>query len=92
MVVYVALAYVIARLEPTRAMRRVTFAVFGALILLIGLSRLYLGVHCPSDVIAGFAVGFAWTVFAAPAVEIIRHARARREPVPASALAGDEAP
>ncbi len=33
---------------------------FGVLILLIGLSRIYLGVHYPSDVIGGFSLGFTW--------------------------------
>lgn len=32
----------------------------GLLILLIGLSRLYLGVHYLSDVLAGYAVGLMW--------------------------------
>lgn len=77
MVVYVALAYVVARLEPGTALRRMTFSLFALLVVLIGLSRLYLGVHYPSDVIAGYAVGLAWAMFSAFAVEAIRHARVR---------------
>jgi undecaprenyl-diphosphatase len=32
------------------------------LILSIGISRIYLGVHFPSDVAGGFMAGFAWVV------------------------------
>jgi len=34
------------------------------LILMIGLSRIYLGVHYPSDVIGGFSLGFSWLCLA----------------------------
>lgn len=44
-------------------MRYVWCAVFGLIIALVGISRIYLGVHYASDVIAGFCVSIIWLVF-----------------------------
>lgn len=42
---------------------------FSLLILLIGISRIYLGVHYASDVLAGFFAGFIWLSIYIPAVK-----------------------
>ncbi len=58
--VYGTIAFIAARqLENVRARLAVLVAA-AVLILLIGISRLYLGVHFLTDVIAGFSLGLAW--------------------------------
>lgn len=77
-VIYGTLALLIARLEPSVGWRRLTFTVAGALIGLIGFSRLYLAVHYPSDVLAGYIAGFIWMTFSVFGIEAIRYLRGRR--------------
>ena len=42
------------------AAQAVTHTVVGMIILSVGFSRVYFGVHFPSDVLGGFAAGFGW--------------------------------
>jgi membrane-associated phospholipid phosphatase len=74
---YAMLAYLVSRLADLRGWRRASlFAGAGVLIAAIGLSRVYLGVHYPSDVAAGFAAGAAWVAICLTAVRFAeRHAR-----------------
>lgn len=44
-------------------MRWVWMVLFGLIIAMVGISRVYLGVHYASDVIAGFCVALLWLVF-----------------------------
>jgi undecaprenyl-diphosphatase len=80
-VVYGTLAFLIARLAPTKLLRRITWVTAILVILLIGWSRLYLGVHYPSDVLAGFVMGAAWAIICALGIEAVRYFRTRRPEV-----------
>ena len=65
------LTYVLLRFaEATRRTRLVAWAAATVVIALIGVSRVYLGVHYLSDVIGGYAVGAAWLALCIWAVEL----------------------
>lgn len=57
MVAYGVLAVLVSRSILPRATQRVVVGAVVALVFLIGLSRVWLGVHYPSDVIAGWVAG-----------------------------------
>jgi undecaprenyl-diphosphatase len=59
-VIYLVLAVLLARLVEKSSERM--YIIGSALLLsfMVGLTRIYLGVHYPTDVIAGWAVGIAW--------------------------------
>jgi undecaprenyl-diphosphatase len=61
---FLTLAMLIASLEPNRGTKAMVFVLAGLLVLSIGFSRVYLGVHWPSDVLAGWCLGAAWALAA----------------------------
>lgn len=54
------LVWLVWRYHPKGALRNGCCIGFGLVIVLIGVSRVYLGVHYASDVVAGFCVALAW--------------------------------
>ena len=54
------LVWMVWRYEADRATRIGCAVAFSAVIVLVGVSRIYLGVHYASDVLAGFCVSLAW--------------------------------
>lgn len=69
---YLALAAIITMRIENKRFRILIWIFSAALVLLIGISRIYLGVHYPSDVVAGFIVGFIWVITIAVADRLLR--------------------
>lgn len=57
---YLTLAALLARVHTGRRIKAYLLAVAVFLTLLVGASRVYLGVHWPTDVLAGWSAGAAW--------------------------------
>lgn len=61
-VVYLTLGLMLAAAADRRHMKIFYILTAVLLTVLVGLSRLYLGVHFPTDVAAGWAIGAAWAL------------------------------
>lgn len=61
-VTYLTLGAMLARTQTQRRARAYILGVAVVLTLLIGASRVYLGVHWPTDVLAGWCLGAAWAL------------------------------
>jgi len=62
-VVYLTLGALLARLQNRASQRTYLMGVACMVVILVGLSRIYLGVHWPTDVLAGWLAGAAWATF-----------------------------
>ena len=61
-VVYLTLGALLARTQTHRGIKVYFLAVAGLLTVIIGVSRVYLGVHWPTDVLAGWVGGAGWAL------------------------------
>ncbi|MCM8730454.1 phosphatase PAP2 family protein [Hephaestia sp. GCM10023244] len=61
-IVYLTIATLLVQIVDTRAARNFILITAGLLVAAIGCSRVYLGVHWPTDVLAGWSFGIFWAL------------------------------
>jgi undecaprenyl-diphosphatase len=61
-VVYLTLAAMAVRVQPALHLKIYIKAAAAFITLLVGVSRVYVGVHWPTDVLAGWSIGISWAL------------------------------
>jgi membrane-associated phospholipid phosphatase len=79
MAFYGFLIYLTTRFKMSHFARALVVTILTLLIASIGLSRIYLGVHYPSDVAAGLLGGVIWVAFSAVVFNVIDLLRKRNK-------------
>ena len=59
-IAYLTMGALLARAQSSTMIGRYFIVLAALLTVLIGVSRIYLGVHYPTDVLAGWCIGLAW--------------------------------
>jgi undecaprenyl-diphosphatase len=73
---YGVLTFILWRHISTSFKRTIHILVSGVIILAIGISRIYLGVHYPSDILAGYFISAFWLTLA---IGFFQHYKERRK-------------
>jgi undecaprenyl-diphosphatase len=61
-ITYLTIAALLGRTTPSRRLRLYVMCLAIILTFMVGVSRVYLGVHYPTDVLAGWCIGAAWAL------------------------------
>ncbi|CAN5242025.1 phosphatase PAP2 family protein [soil metagenome] len=79
-ITYLTLGVLLARVEKDRRVRIYLMSVAILLTLTIGMSRIYLGVHWPSDVVAGWCIGACWAALCSLVARGLQQTHAIEQP------------
>lgn len=71
MAFYGFLIFLVTKFKIQKVIKYALVVILILLILSIGISRIYLGVHFPSDIAGGFIAGFIWVVFCVLVFDVI---------------------
>ncbi|MFZ1107417.1 MAG: phosphatase PAP2 family protein [Rhodomicrobium sp.] len=69
---FLTLGLLLARTQESAALKAYMLGVAIALTILVGMSRLYLSVHWPTDVLAGWCAGAGWAMLCRSAADWLR--------------------
>ena len=79
-VTYLTLGALLAKTVANRPTRVYVLKFAALLPMLVGLSRIYLGVHYPTDVLAGWCAGLAWAILCSVIAEWLQNRGAVEQP------------
>jgi membrane-associated phospholipid phosphatase len=84
LIFYGFLSYLLFRSSLRKRIKWIALYTGGLLIMMIGISRIYLGAHYPSDVIAGYLAGTIWLILCILALEYVKwRSASQRKPIKA---------
>jgi len=61
-IAYLTIAALLARAYPSPVLDFYFMSLAALVTVLVGLSRIYLGVHFPTDILGGWCIGTAWAI------------------------------